>query len=139
MATLHANAIRVYHVDPTQNHDGCMAAFANVGIYLFLDLDTFTTTIVQSAPTWTQSQASAFEAVMDAFHGYTNLAGFFIGNEVIQTGAYSSAAPYIKAATSDLKAYRDKKGYRAIPIGYSHGTTKFTRSLSCQHILTCYI
>lgn len=66
--------------------------------------------------------ASAFEAVMDAFHGYSNLAGFFIGNEVISTGEFSDAAPYIKAATADMKAYRNAKGYRNIPIGYSHGT-----------------
>lgn len=45
MAKLGANAIRVYHVDPTGDHDGCMTAFANNGIYLFLDLDTFTTAI----------------------------------------------------------------------------------------------
>lgn len=43
MADLGANTIRVYHVDPRANHDGCMAAFANAGIYLFLDLDTFDT------------------------------------------------------------------------------------------------
>jgi hypothetical protein len=45
MKTLGANAIRVYHVDPTADHTGCMSAFANVGIYLFVDLDTFTTAI----------------------------------------------------------------------------------------------
>lgn len=43
MADLGANTIRVYHVDPTGDHDACMTAFANVGIYLFLDLDTFDT------------------------------------------------------------------------------------------------
>lgn len=30
-------------------------------------------------------------------------------------------APYIKAAISDVKAYRDYKGYRKIPIGYRDG------------------
>lgn len=43
MAHLGANTIRVYHVDPTADHDGCMSAFADVGIYLFVDLDTFNT------------------------------------------------------------------------------------------------
>ena len=43
MAELGANTIRVYHVDPTADHDGCMSAFANAGIYLFVDLDTFDT------------------------------------------------------------------------------------------------
>lgn len=45
MKTLGANTIRVYHVDATADHSGCMAAFANAGIYLFVDLDTFTTAI----------------------------------------------------------------------------------------------
>lgn len=31
----------------------------------------------------------------------------------------SPAAPYLLAAVADLKAYRDAKGYRPIPIGYS--------------------
>jgi hypothetical protein len=45
MKTLTANAIRVYHVDPEGDHDGCMSAFADAGIYLLLDLDTFDTQI----------------------------------------------------------------------------------------------
>lgn len=47
MKDLGANTIRVYHVDPSQNHKGCMSAFADAGIYLFVDLDTFTTQIAQ--------------------------------------------------------------------------------------------
>ena len=49
MADLGANTIRVYHVDPTADHDGCMSAFANVGIYLFVDLDTFDTQFNQAS------------------------------------------------------------------------------------------
>ena len=49
MAELGANTIRVYHVDPEQDHDGCMSAFANVGIYLFVDLDTFDTQFNQAS------------------------------------------------------------------------------------------
>lgn len=47
MSELGTNAIRVYHVDPTADHKGCMSAFADAGIYLFVDLDTFTTQIEQ--------------------------------------------------------------------------------------------
>lgn len=47
MKDLNANAIRVYHVDPTADHSGCMTAFADVGIYLFVDLDTFDTQLSQ--------------------------------------------------------------------------------------------
>lgn len=47
MKDLGANTIRVYHVDPAGDHKGCMSAFADAGIYLFVDLDTFTTQITQ--------------------------------------------------------------------------------------------
>ena len=45
MKEVGANAIRVYHVDPDGDHTGCMKAFADVGIYLFVDLDDFYTQI----------------------------------------------------------------------------------------------
>ena len=45
MSTLGTNAIRVYHVDANGDHDGCMSAFADAGIYLLVDLDTFNTAI----------------------------------------------------------------------------------------------
>ena len=45
MQQLGANAIRVYHVNETADHSGCMNAFANVGIYVFPDLDSFHTYI----------------------------------------------------------------------------------------------
>lgn len=58
---------------------------------------------------------------MDAFSSYSNMAGFLIGNEVLNIpGPLTVTAPFIKAATADLKAYRDSKGYRPIPVGYAH-------------------
>ena len=45
MSDLGANTIRVYHVDPNGDHSGCMKAFADKGIYLFVDLDDFPTQI----------------------------------------------------------------------------------------------
>jgi Glucanosyltransferase len=45
MKDLGANSIRVYHVDPLADHKGCMQAFADAGIYLFVDLDSFHTYI----------------------------------------------------------------------------------------------
>ena len=49
MQDIGANVIRVYHVDPTADHQGCMDAFAAAGIYLFVDLDDFPT---QIQPVW---------------------------------------------------------------------------------------
>lgn len=45
MQELGVNAIRVYHVDSAADHSGCMNAFAAVGIYLFVDCDSFKTYI----------------------------------------------------------------------------------------------
>jgi hypothetical protein len=75
MKTIGTNSIRVYHVDPNADHTDCMKAFADAGIYLWLDLDTFDTQIEQTAPKWNQTQRDAFAAVMDEFHQYDNLAG----------------------------------------------------------------
>ncbi|MCJ1473742.1 hypothetical protein MMC13_002393 [Lambiella insularis] len=47
MKDLGANAIRVYHVEAGQSHDGCMSAFSEAGIYLFVDLDTVNYYIIQ--------------------------------------------------------------------------------------------
>lgn len=41
MKELGANTIRVYHVDPNGDHDGCMSAFADASIYVMVDMDTF--------------------------------------------------------------------------------------------------
>jgi len=136
MAAIGANSIRVYHVDPYANHDGCMNAFAQKGIYAWVDLDTFNTTVVHSDPTWTEAQFIAFTDVADAFHKYDNLAGFFIGNEVINNLGGSPAAPYIKAATADMKAYLAAKNYRNIPFGYSAADIAELRP-ALQNYLAC--
>lgn len=88
------------------------------------------------APTWTETQFGRFAAVMDAFASYTNVLGFFVGNEVIAVTNQSIAAPYIKAATHDMKVYRDSKDYRKIPIGYSAADIAELRPM-LQDYLTC--
>ena len=136
MADLGANTIRVYHVDPTANHDGCMKAFADVGIYLFLDLDTDTTAFDQANPYWNQTQSSAFEAVLDTFQSYDNLAGVFVANEALTFLNGSDLAPFIKAAIRDVKSYRQSKNYRAIPVGYSGADIPALRPM-LQDYLAC--
>jgi hypothetical protein len=136
MSKLGTNSIRVYHVDPTANHDACMKTFADAGIYLWLDLDTFDTQIEQDAPRWNQTQVDAFAKVMDAFHQYDNLAGFFVGNEVVTKENGTVAAPYVKAAGRDMKKHRDEKKYRKIPIGYSAADISRNRPM-LQNYLAC--
>jgi Glucanosyltransferase len=88
--TLWQRLIIAYHVDSTGNHDDCMQAFSDNGIYVFLDLDTFNTQIEETNPQWTYSQYTAFTAVIDAFAKYDNIAGFFVANEVCVPSSRSS-------------------------------------------------
>ncbi|KAF1848845.1 glycoside hydrolase family 72 protein [Cucurbitaria berberidis CBS 394.84] len=136
MKTIGTNSIRVYHVDPNGDHTGCMKAFADAGIYLWLDLDTFTTQIEQTSPHWNQGQRDSFAKVMDEFHQFDNTAGFFVGNEILTTANGSAAAPYVKAAARDLKAHRTSKGYRNIPVGYSAADIASLRPM-LQNYLAC--
>ncbi|RAL61786.1 hypothetical protein DID88_002849 [Monilinia fructigena] len=108
----------------------------HAGVYLFLDLDTFNTAITPTDATWNQGQYTAFGKVMDAFAKYDNTLGFFVGNEVIAMNNQSLAAPFIKAAARDMKAYRNSKGYREIPIGYSAADIAELRPM-LQNYLAC--
>lgn len=38
---------------------------------------------IQALPAWNQTQLSAFEAVLDEFQSYDNLAGVFVANEAL--------------------------------------------------------
>lgn len=73
---------------------------------------------------------------MDTFIKYDNLAGFWIGNEIINSATGSPAAVYIKAAIADMKAYRNSKNYRAAPIGYSAADIAELRPM-LQNYLAC--
>ena len=105
-------------------------------VYIWVDLDTFDTQVEQNTPRWETDQRDAFAKVMDEFHQYDNVAGFFIGNEAITTANGSVTAPYIKAAARDMKAYRDEKGYRSIPILYSAADIASLRPM-LQNYLAC--
>ncbi|KAG6016779.1 hypothetical protein E4U54_000462 [Claviceps lovelessii] len=136
MKDLGVNTIRVYHVDANEKHDGCMRAMEDAGIYLLVDLDTFDTYIEPTRLYWNATQYDRYSEVLDAFHSYNNVLGFFVGNENIAKKEDSPAAPFLKAAARDLKAYRDRKGYRTIPIGYSAADIVQLRPM-LQDYLTC--
>ena len=93
-------------------------------------------TLYQDDLYWNRTQYDAYAKVMDAFQGYDNTLAFFVGNEVIAKQTDSPAAPFVKAAARDMKAYRDSKGYRDIPVGYSAADIKQLRPM-LQDYLTC--
>jgi 1,3-beta-glucanosyltransferase GAS1 len=47
----------------------------------------------------------------------------------------SGAAPYLLSAAADLKAYRDAKRYRKIPIGYSATDTAVLRPMLQDYVV----
>lgn len=73
---------------------------------------------------------------MDKFQGFTNVLGFYIGNENIATAEQTKLAPYLKAAARDMKAYRDKMKYRKIPVGYAAVHIVEVQPM-LQNFLTC--
>jgi hypothetical protein len=123
------NTLRVYTVDNTLNHDECMSALADAGIYLALDVNTPKYSINRGdpGPSYNAVYLQSLFATVDAFAGYANTLLFFSGNEVINSDDTTNCAPYVKAVTRDLKQYIGSRGYRAIPVGYSAADVESNR------------
>jgi len=98
-----------------------MKALAAAGIYLILDVNTplYSLNRADPNPSYNADYLQSIFATVDKFQGYTNTLAFFSGNEVINDGPTSAAAPYVKAVTRDLREYIRNRGYRTIPVGYS--------------------
>jgi len=124
MQQLGVNTIRVYNLDPGANHDECAAIFNAAGIYMIIDVNSPLSgqSLDASDPssTYDSSYLEHIFQVVEAFKGYSNLIGFFAGNEVINTlSTGGTDPPYIRAVVRDLKNYIAKHGGRTIPVGYS--------------------
>jgi 1,3-beta-glucanosyltransferase GAS5 len=130
------NTVRVYTVDNTANHDECMTELANAGIYLVLDVNTPKYSINRADPeiSYNDVYLQSIFATVDAFANYTNTLAFFSGNEVINDGPSSKAAPYVKAVTRDIRQYIGNRGYRKIPVGYSAADVDTNRLQMAQYM-----
>jgi len=132
------NTVRVYSVDNSVNHDACMSALAAAGIYLVLDVNTplFSLRRDQPAISYNSEYLQNVFATIDAFANYTNTLAFFSGNEVINDDTTTSAAPYVKATTRDMRQYIGSRGYRQIPVGYSAADVNSNR-LEMAEYMNC--
>ncbi|KAL2868130.1 1,3-beta-glucanosyltransferase gel1 [Aspergillus lucknowensis] len=115
------NTIRVYSVDNSKDHDECMNALADAGIYLVLDVNTpdYSINRENPGPSYNDVYLQYIFATVDKFAKYKNTLAFFSGNEVINDGPSSVTAPYVKAVTRDLRNYIRARNYREVPVGYS--------------------
>ncbi|RAL14344.1 1,3-beta-glucanosyltransferase gel1 [Aspergillus homomorphus CBS 101889] len=130
------NTIRVYSVDNSADHDECMNALADAGIYLVLDVNTpkYSLNRADPKPSYNDVYLQYIFATVDKFAGYKNTLAFFSGNEVINDGPSSSAAPYVKAVTRDLRQYIRSRKYREIPVGYSAADIDTNRLQMAQYM-----
>ncbi|EMR11603.1 hypothetical protein PNEG_00045 [Pneumocystis murina B123] len=121
MKELGINSIRVYQVDNADNHDYCMDILDKNGIYLFLDVNTALISLwsLNTKSSYTQEYLQNIFATVDAFKKYSNVAGFFAGNEVVASVEQTNALPWVKAVVRDLKKYISLQSSRKIPVGYS--------------------
>ena len=129
LVELRTNALRVYQVDPTADHDECMSMLADAGIYVVLDLSapTATGSINRANPSWNVDIYDRYASVVDTMQKYTNTLGFFAGNEVSNAPNNTYASPFVKAAVRDMKTYIKNKGYRDIGVGYATDDNQFIR------------
>ncbi|KAG0243716.1 1,3-beta-glucanosyltransferase gas1 [Actinomortierella wolfii] len=136
MKALGLNTIRVYQVDPKQNHDECMKMMEAAGIYLLLDVTSPKYSIVRNNPEYDINIWSNVRNTLDAFKGYSNLLGFFVGNEVTNDHQTTVASAYVKALLRDTKKHLASTASRKIPVGYANNDDPDIR-LQIQAYFNC--
>ncbi|KAI4174105.1 MAG: hypothetical protein LQ343_002551 [Gyalolechia ehrenbergii] len=137
MITLGVNTIRVYQVDYNRTHDQCMNTFSDAGIYVMIGLYSNEAFISDTTPDWDMNMFNQFTRTLDTFANYDNLLAVTVASNVIDETDTTFAAPYIKAAIRDVKAYRDGQGYRRIPVGYTSNADYDSTRLNTQDYLVC--
>lgn len=125
---LQTNTVRVYAVNSSLNHDQTMKELGDAGIYVLADLAEPGLSIQSNNPHWNIDLFNRYASVVDTFANYSNVLGFIAGNEVINLVNQTQAAPFIKAAIRDVKAYIKQKGYRSIPVGFSASDVSSVRT-----------
>ncbi|KAF8935958.1 Glucanosyltransferase-domain-containing protein [Dissophora ornata] len=136
MKGLGLNTIRVYQVDPSLNHDECMKTLESSGIYLLLDLAIPKYSIVRNNPEYDTDIWNNVRQTIDAFKGYSNTLGFFVGNEVTNDNKTTVASGYVKALLRDSKKYISSSAPRTIPVGYANNDDPDIR-LQIQAYFNC--
>lgn len=131
------NVIRVYAVDNSKNHDTCMNALADAGIYLVLDVNNpaYSINRLKPGPSYNTKYLQSIFATVEMFAKYDNTLAFFSGNEVINDEpGTDKSAPYVKAVTRDMKNYINSRGLRKIPVGYSAADVSSNRMQTAMYM-----
>lgn len=145
---LGANTIRIYTIDPDLNHDECMSIFNSAGIYVILDVNSPLggESLNRNDPesSYNAWYMSRVFKVIESFRTYSNVIGFFMGNEVINDESSAELDPmYLRAVTRDAKEYINARisndtSARDIFVGYSAADVVELRMPTFEY-LTCAI
>jgi hypothetical protein len=133
---LGTNVIRVYAINASLDHSACMQMLNDAGIYLIQDLSNPSSSINRNSPTWTTELFAEYASVVDALANYTNVLGFFAGNEVSNEVNNTNASAFVKAAVRDIKSYIKAKNYRKIGVGYATNDDAAIR-IPLAHYFNC--
>lgn len=136
LTAINTNVIRVYALNYSVDHSECIKMFDEAGIYIIADVSQPSLSINRANPSWTVQLFNRYKSVVDELSSYTNILGFFAGNEVTNDNTNTDASPFVKAAVRDTKAYIKQKGYRKIPVGYSSNDDADTR-VAIADYFTC--
>ncbi|KAK0719660.1 Glucanosyltransferase-domain-containing protein [Lasiosphaeris hirsuta] len=131
------NTIRVYIIDNSANHDTCMNALADAGIYVIIDANNplYSINRLDPGPSYNAVYLQSVFATIDEFIKYDNTLAFFSGNEVINDNVNSTlSARYVKATTRDMRQYIGNRGYRKVPVGYSAADVSQNRMQLAQYM-----
>nr|QFF92533.1 13-beta-glucanosyltransferase isoform 1 [Botrytis fabae] len=133
---LGTNVIRVYAINSSLDHSVCMGLLNDAGIYLIQDLSNPSSSINRNDPEWNTDLFATYAGVVDAMANYSNVLGFFAGNEVSNDRNNTNASAFVKAAVRDMKAYIKTKGYRTIGVGYATNDDANIR-IDLAHYFNC--
>ena len=109
------------------------------GIYLIADLSAPVVgqSINRDSPVWNTEIYARYTAVVDSLSKYTNVIGFFAGNEVANSPINTDSMPFVKAAVRDMKTYISSKNLgRSLYVGYATSDDQYTRN-NIENYLNC--
>lgn len=125
LQSLGVNAVRIYAVDPTQNHDAFMCTLNAAGIYVLVslarDCSTCAVTRDQAPDCYPTALKIQGQKVINAFSKYDNVLGFSAGNEVNHYTPQNNPewnGPCQKKFLRDMRHYiASCPNMRKVPVG----------------------
>ena len=96
-----------------------MKLLDSAGIYVISDLSEPSLSINRDDPQWNTDLYDRYTAVIDELSQYSNVIGFFAGNEVSNNKTNTGASAFVKAAVRDTKKYISSTKKRWLGVGYA--------------------